>query len=386
MTVFGTSAPGGSVIASNWTPGIGSTSPNQLPNSWLLTSTPLGGNSSVSLPGTPVAAVARAFTHIDVFSAPRSIYYPSSIAPYSFPSEWWDLRLAPNWAAFTIATSPSYDPWSEPVPGSAISVAARDAATMDVLYLTSRNEIHDVGYADGLGWVDGAAATGNLSRNVSPSGTYPNQPGPPTVISRNPNQLDVFVADADGKIWTWWWSDVGPNAGAWEGPESITDVTSGPRVSSRTHVAAFAKNQGHIDIFAADDQGAVQSYWWDAIANNARWTYVVDPCLKRPGILPPGSTSPGAGIGVGGWATHLDVVTTSKSSPGALQVAWWDDFSPTCYGSYTVGNGFGLGEPIQVVTRYVNSLDVFGIQPDGSIRWIQWDGVGTWTGPSVVKP
>jgi hypothetical protein len=311
---------------------------------------------------------------MDIFSAPTS-YAP----PAQFPSEWWDSNLLSSptfgWNTFEIADV--YNGMNLPAPDQPLSVTSRKPDTMDVFYLSLGGEIIDVGYDTNLGWKPHAASSANLSEFSNGSTAKPVNLGPPTAISRDLNLLDVFAVDGSGTVWFW---EYNASAGSptWSGPFSVTAIARGPQVSPRTHIAAIARSSDRMELFAVDDSGAVQSF----VGTNGTWGYVNN-------VLPPGSTVPGAGIGVGGWGSHVDVVTTSKSKPGSLVVAWWDDYAPPSqsfhvWSNYQVGSSFTLGQPIQVVTRYVHSLDVFGLQPDGTIEWLQYDGQGHWTGPTTV--
>jgi hypothetical protein len=376
MDIFRT-ANNGSVVSADWDVSNGGSN-----SKWLNVPGTLGNNSGVSWRNTPVSGIARYETHMDIFSAPSSFGFPAQ-----FPSEWWDASLLSSptfgWNAFEVADV--YNNVNLPAPGKPLSVTARNPSSMDVFYLSTGGEIFDVGYDTTNGWSPHASATANLSEDSNPDGPTTGKPvnlGPPTAISRNPDVLEVFAVDGSGTIWGWSYSASAAKP-LWYGPFSVTALAGGPPVSPGTHIAAFARNPDKIELFAADDAGAVQSYFW----NSGTWGFVQDPLTRVNGVLPPGSTVPGAGVGVGGWGSHVDVVTTSKSHPGQLVVAWWDDYmAPNPFNvhrwtSYEVGSNFTLGQPIHVVTRYVHSLDVFGLQPDGSIEWLSYDGQGHWTGP-----
>jgi hypothetical protein len=361
MDVF-RSTSAGSVVSADWDISNGG------PNHWQGLAGTLGNNVGVSWPNTPVSGIARYETHMDVFSAPASFGFPAQ-----FPSQWWDSSV--GWNTFEI--NDVYNNVNLPAPGLPLSVTARNADTMDVFYLSEGGEIMDVGYDTTHGWSPHAASSANLSEGSNGSTAKPVNLGAPTGISREWDLLDVFAVDGGGTIWGWEYSASAATP-VWRGPFSITAAANGPKVSARTHIAAFSRNSNRIELFAVDDSGAVQSFVW----NNTAWSFVNN-------VLPAGSTVPGAGIGVGGWGSHVDVVTTSKSKPGSLVVAWWDDYAPPTqsfhtWSNYQVGSGFTLGQPISVVTRYVHSLDVFGLQSNGSIEWLGYDGQGHWTGPQTV--
>ena len=70
---------------------------------------------------------------------------------------------------------------------------------------------------------------------------------------------EVFAAGPTGQI-LWY------NAPAGTAPFTSGTV-NGSSVQPGTQIAALARVPGQMDLFAVDRNGAVQSYWWNELAN-----------------------------------------------------------------------------------------------------------------------
>lgn len=81
-------------------------------------------------------------------------------------------------------------------------------------------------------------------------------------IARNPNQLDLFVVGNDGVVYTSWWS-LGSD---WSGINNNWRPIGGvfPAGSS---VSAVSRNPNQLDLFITGNDGIVYTSWWSAGAD-----------------------------------------------------------------------------------------------------------------------
>lgn len=200
---------------------------------------------------------------------------------------------------------------------------------------------------------------------LAPAGTVSPHAYVNAVVRFNPTtklpELNAFAARLDGTI-GWYHTD---SAG------THSDVVPGSNVAPGTQIAVTSRVPGSLDIFAADNSGAVQSYWWEII--NGSWHTV------SPAIMPPGTTVRGAGVAVAARADHMDVFTTTNSGNfGGISMRSFDELIGWGGISDVLDNQlFCTGAPLQAISRFRDAIDVFGMCPDGEVRWGQFTA-GRW--------
>jgi hypothetical protein len=133
-----------------------------------------------------------------------------------------------------------------------------------------------------------------------------------TVVSRQPNDLDIFATDVNGEVWTASWSPT-RNDAQWAGWWRIVegDGTFAPG----TPVAVASRGANQLDVFAIGYDGEL-------------WTAA--------------------------WGEQ-----TSGEWKG-----WWKTGSAT----------FAVGSTLSAISRSPNTLDVFVNGFDGNIWCASWDG------------
>jgi hypothetical protein len=217
---------------------------------------------------------------------------------------------------------------------------------------------------------------------VAPPGTLPTKAFVSAIgrweVLLNNYMYDVFFADAAGTIHLY---DTLAAAGG--GGWIASTVNGGAPVSAGTQIAALTRVPGQIDIFAVDGNGAVQSFWSNELFNGGAWNHVIPP------IMPAGTALPGAGVAAAGWATHMDVFTTGTSTNANTAYLFRQTFDE-CTGWQASpsanSGGWPRGIQLQAVSRYRDSVDVFGLESTGSVLWqgfsTQFQGLPAGTYPA----
>ena len=280
---------------------------------WWTSDAPNGGwdqhpafritNPNIVPPGAGVAAVSRLPDHLDVFWADNS---------GAIGTHWWNGD-APDGAwdrhpAFRITNSGI-------VPrGANVAAVARYPEHLDVFWADSRGAI-------GTHWWDGQASNGGWAAHpafrITDLDVVP--PGAAVAaVTRHRDQLDVFWVGNDGAVWTTWWN-AQHNSGRWNRPFPITAAGVAPRGGG---IAAVARRPDHLDVFWADAAGAIGSQWWNGQVQDGAWDR--HPAFR---ITNPGVVSPGANVAaVSRHPDHLDVFWANNG--GAIEAHWWDGQEP----------------------------------------------------------
>jgi len=116
------------------------------------------------------------------------------------------------------------------------------------------------------------------------------------MIDLHHSQLDLFVSDRDGVVWSNWWN----LAQGWR-PEGWFPIHPETRATVGTPVTALWSNLFHLDLFMAGPDGAVQSTWWEVQPGWQKW-FSIHPEIKA---------QPGARV-TAQWSSerHLDLFMT----------------------------------------------------------------------------
>jgi hypothetical protein len=138
-----------------------------------------------------------------------------------------------------------------------------------------------------------------------------------SAVSRNPNQLDIFVTGNDGCVYTSAWSA----GGAWSGVGNKWWNIGGV-FPKGTPVAAVSRNPNQLDLFVTGNDGCVYTSAWSA---------------------------------GGAWS--------------GLGNKWWN-----------IGGVFPKGTPVTAVSRDTNHLDLFISGLDSGVYTSAWSAGGVWTG------
>lgn len=185
------------------------------------------------VPGAPVTGVSRAPDHLDVFST--------------------GLDGAIRVSGWNPARGEAWEPWRQiaggaTVAGSRVGVASRRAHFLDVFVCDSIGQVQTSAWEPSFGehW----AAWRQVASGASVPGA------PVGVVSRAADKLDVFVADARGRVQTSAWE---PKFGAdWAAWRQIGVVDTAPGAE----VHGTSRQPDHLDIFVTGADGHVHTAAW----------------------------------------------------------------------------------------------------------------------------
>lgn len=248
---------------------------------------------------------------------------------------------------------------------SPVSVVARDANKLDVFMAGQDGKTYtgawDQNVADGL-W---RGWWNILKGAIPPDGTV-------TAVSRSATKLDVFHVSHDGKVYTAAWDKQAAN-GEWQGWWPIKAIAAKPG----SPVAAIARTPNKLDIFVAGKDGKVYTAAWDKQAANGEWQ----------GWWPIGNLSVPSGAPVSVVSRgpdNLDIFVVGKDSR-VYTTAWakhaaggkWQSWRPVSTLTAKPGT------PVAVVSRESHNLDIFTLGNDNKVYTAAWDkhvADGQWRG------
>jgi len=240
-------------------------------------------------------------------------------------------------------------------PCSTITAVSRSVNKLDVFVTGIDGRVYTAAWEPSDG--------GNGWRGWWPVANIKAQPGSPIgAVSRSANKLDVFIAGADGKVWTAAWepSDGGNGFRGWW---KVGDLTMPPAAP----ITVVSRSKDKLDVFATGVDGRVYTAAWEPSdgSNGFRgWWSVAG-----------GLATPGAPVGVvSRSADKLDVFVTGLNN--RVWTAAWQpsDGSNGFRGWWQVGN---LAVPprtwISAVSRSTNKLDIFATGSDGHVYTAAWE-------------
>ncbi|KAH0553061.1 hypothetical protein GP486_006745 [Trichoglossum hirsutum] len=187
---------------------------------------------------------------------------------------------------------------------------------------------------------------------------------PVTAVSREPDQLDLFVCGKDGRVYTSWWHQGGDWSGINDNWGSI-----GGSFAPGSKVAAVARKPDQLDVFVCGNDGSVYTSWWTQGSDWSGWK-------KIGGVFPAGC--PVAAVSRN--PDQLDLFISGKD--GHVYTSWWHQGSEWSgiddkWGS--IGGSFLPGSEVSAVARKPNQLDVFVCGKDGHVYTAWWTEGGNWS-------
>ena len=183
--------------------------------------------------------------------------------------------------------------------------------------------------------------------------------GVPTIVSRRPTHLNVFVTAADGQVWSTWWDATGPAPSGWGGwapiPGSVGKAFGG-------NVAAVGPTVDRLDLFAVGRDSHVSTTTWDGTGWTP-WTAIA------PSTSPPMRPS-----------TPVTAVARASDILDAFVIAsdgrvWNANWNATAGWTWLVlGTAtFPLGWSVQAVSRDSTHIDVLAVDGTGVVWHIFFD-------------
>ena len=198
-----------------------------------------------SISDASVSVVARDPNKLDVFMAGiDGKTYSAACTPVMDNGQWrgwWNILSG------------------DTLPGGNVTAVSRDPKKLDIFIVGKDGGVYTAAWdanVDNQNW-----------RGWWRIGTLLAQPGAPvSVVSRDPNKLDIFVAGEDGKTYTAAW-DQYVDSGKWRG---WWNILTGDILPGGT-VAAVSRDPKKLDIFIVGKDGGVYTAAWDANVDNQNW-------------------------------------------------------------------------------------------------------------------
>ena len=191
-------------------------------------------------------------------------------------------------------------------------------------------------------------------------------------VSRNPNQLDLFLCGTNGRVYTSSWSDESPWSGlnGWEeigGPVPVWPTT--------VEVAAVSRNPNQLDLFMCGGNGHVYTSSWTAGSN---WSGL-NGWKDIGGTFPQGAPV----TAVSRNPNQLDLFICGNN--GHVYTSWWTNGSnwSGLNGWEVIGGTFPAAAPVAAVSRNPNQLDLFVCRDNdinGYVYTSWWTAGSNWSG------
>jgi hypothetical protein len=298
-----------------------------------------------------VSVVARDSTKLDVFTAGSD--------GKTYTAAWEKDRLNEQWRGWWNILTGAIPP------GGVVTSVSRDPGKLDIFLVSNDGGVYTAAWDQNVAnqaW-QGWWRIGNLVA----------KPGAPvSVVSRDPNKLDIFVAGSDGKTYTAAW-DAQQSNGQWRG---WSNILTGAIPSGGT-VSCVSRDAGKLDIFLVSNDGGIYTAAWDQSVANPAWGgwWRIGNLTAKPGA-PVAAVSRDSG--------KLDIFVAG--SDGKTYTASWDQ--NVANGAWQGWNNILTGaiipgSAVAAVSRDPGKLDIFIVSTDGAIYTAAWDrnvANGSWQG------
>ncbi len=199
--------------------------------------------------------------------------------------------------------------------------------------------------------------------------------GPGAVVtavwSDSGNHLDLFAVDQAGVVWSIWWNPAnGWRSAGWFTLHSETKMGPGAKVT-----AVWSDQDKHLDLFAADQNGAVWSIWWDTGGWRVEGWVTIHPETK---------VNPGATVTAlwGDPDKHLDLFATGPD--GTAWSIWWNDTEGwRLAGWFPIGDSSTISPGAAITALYspgtsLNHLDLFTVGKASNVESAYWEPELAW--------
>ena len=317
----------------------------------------LGGDF---VPGSVVCPVTRAPNIMDLFAIDKK---------GNVRNAWW--TEGPGWASIGDKYAIVGINFA---PGAPLAAIGRMADRLDLFATGTDGRIWTANWGGGKPW--SSQATGGGWRAIS-TPFVPNIPV--SVVSRAPQNLDLFLTGADGRVYTSWWVEGSDWVGITTGWPSL-----GGKFAPGTPIAVTSRSTYSVDLFATGEDGSVYANaWtgdWYSRNNGDKWLDIG------------GTFAPGAKVTVVNRnPTTLDVFVADPygcvyQNSWAEGVGWYSIVEGG--GKWLpVGGVFAPNAPLAATSRSADHIDLFYPDKDDRIYTTWWmpdhgwssRGHGTWT-------
>jgi hypothetical protein len=174
---------------------------------------------------------------------------------------------------------------------------------------------------------------------------------PIAALSRNPNQMDLFAVGLDGGVYNAWW-----NGDPWRDWTRI----GGGAFAQNTPITALSRNPNQMDVFAVGLDGGVYNAWWNGDPWRD-WTRIGDGAFAQ--------NTPIAALSRN--SNQMDLFAVGLN--GGVYNAWWN--GDPWHDWTRIGSGaFAQRTPIAALSRNSNQMDLFAVGLDGGVYSAWWNG------------
>ena len=153
-----------------------------------------------------------------------------------------------------------------------------------------------------------------------------------TVVSRNQDQLDLFVVGYDGVVYTAWWT-LGSD---WSGVDNNWRPIGG-FFPINARIAPVSRHEDQLDLFVTGNDGVVYTSWWTA---GSDWSGINNNWRPIGGFFPVGAPL----SAVSRFRDQLDVFVVGND--GVTYTSWWtlgNDWSGVNNNWRPIGGYFPVG-------------------------------------------
>jgi hypothetical protein len=141
-----------------------------------------------------------------------------------------------------------------------------------------------------------------------------------------------------------------------------------------TYVGAVSKEPDHLDLLAADNQGAIMHASWQG-GGWVSWSSILG-----------GVTAPGGYVTAVSRRQDLIDAFTVGTDARVYTAAWAPPPAPGWMGWWPISPvGMRIDRPVWPVSRSLDKLDVFFTGADHVVRLAAWEPPGPWNGPWPVN-
>jgi len=247
------------------------------------------------------------------------------------------------------------------VPGSSVYGVSRGADKLDVFLTNTKGFVRTASWEPAF--TDGFRGWRKINDGMATPG------GPVTVISRAPDQLDIFVTGTDGHVYSAAWNPA--HTDGWHGWWQIGDVT----VPQGTAVHGVSRTTDKLDIFVTDVNEVIRTASWEpAFPDGWRGWREINGGRAKPG-------TPVTAISRS--TDQLDIFVTGLGGRVST-AAWHPTHTDGWHGWWLISDvavpAYAAAQP---VVRLPNHLDVFFVGTDNNVHLASWSddvAFGHWRG------
>ncbi|MBX3577043.1 MAG: hypothetical protein KF723_07525 [Rhizobiaceae bacterium] len=274
-------------------------------------------------PGAPIAAISRGSNRIDLFVTGMNGHVYTST--YIEGRDW--TGIGHKWTDIG-GVFPA---------GAPLAALSRTPNRLDVFVTGHNGNVYTSSYSDGGQW------TGFGDKWTDIGGVF--QPAAPvTAISRNPNQIDLFITGLNGDVYT----SYSVHGGPWSGAGNKW-IDIGGVFPNAAKISAVSRNPNRLDLFVTGHNGDVYTSWYN---DGGSWSGLGNRWKSVGGSFPAGA--PNAALSRK--PNQLDVFITGHD--GVVYTSWSIDGAG--------GGGGGGGDDTAVLT-VVEAVTGYN-QPGGDDR------------------